>query len=62
MTAAKVDETFSQSSWAQKAARQATRASLTDFDRFKVMVLKKERNRAIAKAVKQIKSTKKSSK
>lgn len=34
--------------WAQKIERKQTRASLSDFDRFKVMVAKKQRSKLIA--------------
>lgn len=33
--------------WAKKRAMRAKRANLTDFDRFKVMVAKKQRSKAI---------------
>jgi large subunit ribosomal protein L14e len=39
------------SSWAQKLAAKKRRASLTDFDRFKVMVAKKQKSAIIAKKV-----------
>lgn len=34
--------------WAQKIERKQTRASLTDFDRFKVMVAKKQRSKLVS--------------
>ena len=37
------------SSWAKKLASRKKRASLNDFDRFKVMVAKKQKSAAIAK-------------
>jgi large subunit ribosomal protein L14e len=37
------------SSWAKKLASRKTRASLSDFDRFKVMVAKKQKSEIIAK-------------
>jgi large subunit ribosomal protein L14e len=33
---------WNKSAWAQKLARRATRANLSDFDRFKVMVARKQ--------------------
>ncbi|KAG9397040.1 putative 60S ribosomal protein L14 [Carpediemonas membranifera] len=49
----KVIEKFNESTWGQKKLAAAKRASLNDFDRFKVMLLKKERSVAIKKAMKQ---------
>ena len=37
------------SSWAKKQAAKKTRASLNDFDRFKVMVARKQKSSIIAK-------------
>lgn len=42
------------SSWAKKLASKKKRASLSDFDRFKVMVLKKKRSQIIAKKMKEL--------
>jgi large subunit ribosomal protein L14e len=39
------------SSWAKKLAAKKRRASITDFDRFKVMVARKQKNEIIAKKV-----------
>uniref|UniRef100_UPI00397F792C 60S ribosomal protein L14 n=1 Tax=Salmonella sp. s29873 TaxID=3159634 RepID=UPI00397F792C len=39
------------SSWAKKRARKITRASMTDFDRFKVMIARKQKSAIIAKKV-----------
>uniref|UniRef100_A0A7S0F6W3 Large ribosomal subunit protein eL14 domain-containing protein n=1 Tax=Craspedostauros australis TaxID=1486917 RepID=A0A7S0F6W3_9STRA len=39
------------SSWAKKLAARKKRASLSDFDRFKVMVARKQKNEIIAKKV-----------
>eukprot|EP00904_Undaria_pinnatifida_P006367 jgi/Undpi1/2860/HiC_scaffold_14.g06237.m1 len=39
------------SSWAKKKAKKVKRASLTDFDRFKVMVARKQKSAIIAKKV-----------
>ena len=41
-------------SWAKKLAAKKKRASLTDFDRFKVMIAKKEKSAIIAKKMKEI--------
>jgi len=42
------------SSWAKKLAAKKKRASLSDFDRFKVMVAKKEKSAIIAKKMKEL--------
>ncbi len=39
---------WNESSWAKKLASKAKRANLGDFDRFKVMVAKKQKAKAIA--------------
>lgn len=39
------------SSWAKKIAQRETRRSLSDFDRFKVVVLKKQQRFAVKKAL-----------
>ncbi|CAM9519576.1 unnamed protein product [Ascophyllum nodosum] len=44
------------SSWAKKKARKAKRARMTDFDRFKVMVARKEKSKIIAEKVKALKA------
>lgn len=46
---AKVKEVFGASGWGKKLTLQAKRASLTDFDRFKVMGLKKKRSQVLRK-------------
>ncbi|EHA46376.1 hypothetical protein MCOR27_004646 [Pyricularia oryzae] len=50
---AEVDSKWKNSNWAKKADRQVRRGALTDFDRFKVMRLKKrarfEERKALAK-------------
>lgn len=43
------------SSWAKKLAKQQKRAKLSDFDRFKVMVARKQRSAIIAKKLKELK-------
>jgi len=47
--AADMDAKWEATSWAKKLASQKKRASLTDFDRFKVMVAKKQKAEIIAK-------------
>jgi large subunit ribosomal protein L14e len=49
--AAGVAEKWAASSWAKKIAQRETRRSLSDFDRFKVMVLKKQKRFAVKKAL-----------
>lgn len=48
-----IDEKWRESNWAKKRAQQVRRKALTDFERFKVMRLKKQRrfeeNKALAK-------------
>jgi len=48
-TAQKVQEAFNQTTWAKKLARQQVRKSLNDFDRFKVMVLRKKRSALVSR-------------
>ncbi|CEP24977.1 60S ribosomal protein L14-B [Cyberlindnera jadinii] len=50
-TAAGVSEKWAQSSWAKKIAQRETRRGLSDFDRFKVLVLKKQQRFAVKKAL-----------
>jgi large subunit ribosomal protein L14e len=47
-----VVEKWDKSSWAQKRSSAVARRSLSDFDRFKVMVAKKQRRDVVRKAVK----------
>ena len=47
-----VAEKWSQSGWAKKRAAIKTRRSLSDFDRFNVMLLKKQRRNVLSPAVK----------
>ena len=44
------------SQWAKKLAAKKTRAGLSDFDRFKVMVAKKQKSRIIAQKIKELKA------
>ncbi|EAQ89653.1 hypothetical protein CHGG_06272 [Chaetomium globosum CBS 148.51] len=54
--AAGVDSKWSESNWAKKQLQQERRQSLTDFDRFKVMRLKKQRRFEERKALAKIKA------
>lgn len=47
-----IEKKWLATSWAKKIAQKETRASLSDFQRFKVSVLKKERKLASKKALK----------
>ncbi|EST10200.1 Ribosomal protein L14 [Kalmanozyma brasiliensis GHG001] len=49
---AEVAEKWSQSGWAKKRAAVKTRRSLSDFDRFNVMLLKKQRRNVLSPATK----------
>lgn len=44
-----VQEKWDQSAWAKKRAVQQKRRSLSDFDRFKVQLLKTERRKVVSK-------------
>eukprot|EP01083_Nonionella_stella_P087558 243647_1 len=44
------------SSWAKKLESKKKRAALSDFDRFKVMVAKKQKSRIIAQKMKELKA------
>uniref|UniRef100_A0A6U0GYB4 Large ribosomal subunit protein eL14 domain-containing protein n=1 Tax=Helicotheca tamesis TaxID=374047 RepID=A0A6U0GYB4_9STRA len=44
------------SSWAKKLAAKKKRASLSDFDRFKVMVARKQKSAIIEKKIKELKA------
>mmetsp|Transcript_8240 Transcript_8240/g.24771 ORF Transcript_8240/g.24771 Transcript_8240/m.24771 type:complete len:137 (+) Transcript_8240:64-474(+) len=50
-------EKFNKSGWGKKMEMRAKRASLTDFDRFKVMVLRKKRAAAVNKKFKELKKS-----
>ena len=47
LTEEKVEEKWEATAWAKKLKARATRATLTDFDRFVVKVTKQKRNRAV---------------
>ncbi len=49
----KTIEKFNESAWGLKKAAAAKRSACNDFERFQVMILKKERTKAINKALKQ---------
>ncbi|KAH3899806.1 60S ribosomal protein eL14 SCDLUD_004099 [Saccharomycodes ludwigii] len=49
--AAGVSAKWASSSWAKKIAQRERRAALTDFERFQVLVLRKQRRYAVKKAV-----------
>merc|ERR1712093_188929 len=52
-----VQEKWEQSAWAKKRAVQSKRRSLSDFDRFKVQLLKTERRKVVSKEMKKAKSS-----
>lgn len=45
--AAEIAQKWAATSWARKRATKAKRANLSDFDRFKVVVLRKKRSKAL---------------
>lgn len=47
--AADIDAKWAKTAWAQKLAARKTRANLSDFERFQVLVLKKQRRYAVKK-------------
>ena len=49
--AAGVCEKWAASSWAKKIAQRERRAALTDFERFQVMVLRKQKRYTVKKAL-----------
>lgn len=49
--AAGVAEKWAASSWAKKIAQRERRAALSDFERFQVMVLRKQKRYAVKKVV-----------
>jgi large subunit ribosomal protein L14e len=50
----KVDEKFAESTWAKKSARFQKRRQLGDFDRFKVMKLRKQARFEVRKALSKV--------
>mmetsp|Transcript_1944 Transcript_1944/g.3862 ORF Transcript_1944/g.3862 Transcript_1944/m.3862 type:complete len:134 (-) Transcript_1944:773-1174(-) len=51
---AEIESKWEKTSWAKKLASKKKRANLSDFDRFKVMVAKKQKSAIIAKKMKQL--------
>lgn len=49
--AAEIDGKWAKTSWAKKLASRSKRAQLSDFERFQVLVLKKQRRFAVNKAL-----------
>ena len=47
-TKAEIDKKWAESAWAKRLAAKKQRASLTDFERFKLMKAKQTRNRLIS--------------
>lgn len=47
----KVEDKWNESAWAKKIAQRQRRRELSDFERFQVLVLKKQRRYAVRKAV-----------
>merc|ERR1719284_375037 len=43
---------WGETAWAKKLKAKATRSTMTDFDRFKLMVAKKNRSKAVKTALK----------
>lgn len=50
-TASGVTEKWNATSWAKKIAQRERRSTLSDFERFQVMVLRKQKRYAVKKAV-----------
>ncbi|CAL9733809.1 large ribosomal subunit protein eL14B [Monosporozyma servazzii] len=50
-TAAGVTEKWNQTAWAKKIAQRQRRAALTDFERFQVMVLRKQKRYSVKKTL-----------
>lgn len=54
---AEIDKKWKESNWAKKRDQQTKRAALTDFDRFKVLRLKKQRRFEERKALAKVKAS-----
>lgn len=52
-----VESKWSQTAWAKRIARFQRRAELTDFERFKVKVLKQKKSQAVRREVNKLKKT-----
>ena len=50
-------EAWKKSSWAKKIANREAKKSLTDFDRFRIMVAKKRVNHAVSTEINKVKKT-----
>ena len=50
-TSANVTETWNATSWAKKIAQRERRSALSDFERFQVMVLRKQKRYTVKKAL-----------
>ncbi|KAK3330567.1 ribosomal protein L14-domain-containing protein [Apodospora peruviana] len=55
--AAEIDAKWKESNWAKKQLQQERRKALTDFDRFKVLRLKKQRRFEESKALAKVKAS-----
>ena len=51
-----VSKKFSESAWGKTLARKTLRANLGDFDRFKVMVARKNKSKIVAKKLSELKN------
>mmetsp|Transcript_3360 Transcript_3360/g.7094 ORF Transcript_3360/g.7094 Transcript_3360/m.7094 type:complete len:133 (+) Transcript_3360:70-468(+) len=51
-----IEEAWKASSWARKLARKEARKNLGDFDRFKVMVARKQKSKIVAAKMKSMKA------
>lgn len=54
---AEIDKKWKESNWAKKRDQQAKRSALTDFDRYKVLRLKKQRRFEERKALAKVKAS-----
>lgn len=54
---AEIDKKWKESNWAKKRDQQAKRSGLSDFDRFKVLRLKKQRRFEERKALAKVKAS-----
>ena len=48
--ASEIDAKWANSAWAKKIAQRKRRSELTDFERFQVLILKKQKRDAVRKA------------
>ena len=54
--AADVNGTFAGSSWGKKLERKRKRSAMNDFDRFKLMIAKKQKSRAVNNTLKKLRA------